>query len=271
MNKNIESYNNNLTDKRIIIYNYINSIRPMELAIAIKSLVGAKRTWQISDSLMFNIDPCSAFGLRLLTFGIYEEQMVDSINKLLKPGDVFIDLGGNEGYFSIIAARRVGVSGRVFCIEPQERLWPTIIKNANANSISNVTLIPIGISDIPGQTTITLYPSLNTGASSIVSSFRTKFYPKQKISLNTLDSLIQNYEIDEVALIKIDIEGYEVNALRSCCRALKNHVIKKLLIEIHPEQLKKLGQTEDDLFKLMLGYGYNYNRYGEIHLFEVNN
>jgi len=270
MSKSSYQLENNITGRRMKLFTLINRLRPVELALLVKWMIRTRRRWHKSESLRFHIDPCSAFGLRLLKYGIYEAEMINSIKKLLKPGDTFIDLGGNEGYFSVIGAKQVGANGRVFCIEPQERLWPTIIKNASANNFSNITLVPLGISNIPGQALITLYPSLNTGASSIVSTFRSRFYPNQIISLCTLDSLIKNYFIEKVDLLKIDIEGFEVNALISASESLKNKRIKKLLIEIHPQQLKQLGQKKEDLFSLMLGYGYRYKHYGEIHLFEVD-
>ena len=263
----LPSLKNNFTLRRGKLYQKLNGIRPFELGFLVKYLIGVKRDWFEYDSLKYYLDPCTAFGQRLIDYGIYEPEMIESIKAILRPGDTFIDLGGNEAYFSLIAARHIGPSGKVFCIEPQERLWPTIIQNASANRISNIIIVPYGVSDSKGQVEITLYPSLNSGASSIVTTFRSSFYPRQQISLASLDALIEEYRIDVVDLIKIDIEGFEVNALRSASKALQSHKIKKLLIEIHPLQLKRLGQSEKDLFSLLQDHGYYYKHDGEIHLF----
>lgn len=251
-------------------FQILNRIRPVELALILKSILGVKREWYEIGNQRYFLDPCTAFGKNLIVSGVYEKQMVKYINNILRIGDTFIDLGGNEGYFSIIAARTVGDTGRIYCIEPQKRLWPVIIENASANNISNIVLLPYGVSNVIGQSEITLYPSLNTGASSIISSFRSILYPKQEISLTTLDAIFENYSIRSVQLMKIDIEGFEIYALKSGSNALKNKIIKNLLIEIHPEQLKRLGQSTGELLSMMREFGYRYENDGEIHFFSCN-
>ncbi len=266
MNLKLKNNNTSLINRNYL-YKLLNGIRPFEIGVAIKFLLQVKRQWFKYGPFKFFIDPCTAFGQCLINFGVYEPEMVQAISTLLEEGDCFIDLGGNEGYFSIIASNCVGRNGSVYCIEPQARLWPVIMQNASENAVSNLTIIPHGISDVTGCADITLYPSLNTGASSLVSTYRSKIYPKQKIRLFTLDEIILQYEMTEVKLMKIDIEGYEINALKSALRSLKNKIIKNIIVEIHPEQLRQLGQSVDELHELLREIGYQYKNYCGINLF----
>ena len=70
---------------------------------------------------MFLVDPVSILGIDLLRNRIHEPHMTKLLFTLLKPSDTFLDVGGNEGYFSVIAANLVP-DGAVHCIVPQARL-----------------------------------------------------------------------------------------------------------------------------------------------------
>ena len=258
---------NSLPTFKNLLYQRILAIRPVELALFLKFILRVNRIWLELDNLKFFIDPCTNWGQRLLTTKAYEPEMTKAIQDLLSPGDCFIDLGGNEGYFSIVAARHVGSAGRVFCIEPQARLWPVIINNISGNGISNCTVVPYGISDEFGFCDITLYPTINSGASSMVSSIRGNFYPKQTIELISLDYFISLFNIQRIQVMKIDIEGFELNALKSGAKALSRKIIKNLFIEIHPVQLKTLNQTPSELIEFLEGFGYKYTNQGELHIF----
>jgi hypothetical protein len=111
--------------------------RPIEAALLMKGVFRIHREYFKSGEFIFYADPVSNFGLRILRDGYYEPEMTNSILSLLDEGDQFIDLGGNEGYFSVLAARKVGPTGRVLCIEPQQRLWEAIVKNLSINNCGN--------------------------------------------------------------------------------------------------------------------------------------
>lgn len=76
------------------------------------------------------MDPVSTLGLSLMRTGTYEEDMVAVLEKYVSRGSIFIDLGANEGYFSVVAAPLVGAEGRVLAIEPPHHLSDVIVANA---------------------------------------------------------------------------------------------------------------------------------------------
>jgi FkbM family methyltransferase len=243
----------------------VNKLRPPELALLIKWIFRVKRQIHtFPDGRKVSIDPISDFGLKIAKNEGYEKEMTDQISSILKPGDTFIDLGGNEGYFSIIASGIVGQTGKVITIEPQQRLWEIIINNSILNSCYNIQLLPYGISSTSGEATMTLFPNLNTGASSLSPNFnfyislisiRKKFYKRQKIYTKTLDVLSAIFP-KRIKLIKIDIEGFEYEALKGSENLLKQHVFEYLLIEIHRKSLESLGQKESDVMDFLSKFGY---------------
>ena len=76
----------------------------------------------------------------------------------LAPGGVFVDVGAHIGVYSLIAAKVVGPTGRVFAIEPQAACLTPLQTNASANGLTNIVLIPEAASDHDGATQFTANP-----------------------------------------------------------------------------------------------------------------
>ncbi|MCS3801720.1 FkbM family methyltransferase [Niastella sp. OAS944] len=255
-----------------IFYSLIGEkIRPVELAVLIKKALFIKRrTIKIREHL-FCIDPISNFGLSLQKNNNYEPEMTAVLKKILIDGDIFIDLGANEGWFSVLASKAVGTSGKVFSIEPQSRLWPVILKNLSINGSFNCQLLPYAVGEKEEEIKITLAPTINTGSSSLISTFRSKFWPKQVISVKRLDDLLSTITQsgkNKVKLIKIDIEGFEYFALKSLGNLLQQGIIENILIEIHGTMLRQLNLSSESVIDLLIQNGYEKSSaYNDVYLF----
>lgn len=239
------------------IYKILSSrIRPIELASLIKGLLFIKRrVFKMSNFSMY-IDPVSNLGYTLISKGEYEPVMAKILASHLKGGDLFIDLGANEGYFSILAAKLVGEKGRVFSIEPQLRLHPIIMRNVNINNVYNINLLPFAISDEIREVELTLSPTINSGSSTAVNEVRRSLWKKQKVNATTLDKIFDQSNQKPIALMKVDIEGFELLALTGAREILNKGLIRKIVVEKHPVQLKQLGQTVDMIDEFLNGLGY---------------
>jgi FkbM family methyltransferase len=204
----------------------------------------------------FWLDPASDFGARLLEENSYEPALTRCLERLLKPGEVFLDVGANEGWFSVQAAQLVGSDGRVFAVEPQQRLWPVLLRNFSLNRLTHCVLLPYAISSRPGHGTLTLAPDLNTGASTLVPMPRQFLWRKQLVVTMALDDLtVLNRE--QIALAKVDVEGFEVEVVRSAAQLMARRNIQRWLIETHPEQLHRLGTSVGKLESILQSNGYH--------------
>lgn len=240
-------------------------LRPVELRLLARFIFRIRRKeFRLPDQRMYWIDPVSDLGLQLLKNKAYEPEMTRVIEELLVAGDTFVDLGSNEGYFAILAGKKCGEAGKVIAIEPQERLWGIIRKNCMLNELKNVELLPYGIGSRKEKRTLHLYPSTNSGASSFSENFnfriaagwlRKFFYGSQEVDMLCLDDL-RSYFPDHVRLLKIDIEGYELEALKGAVSILKERVFKNILIEVHPEALAGLRQHESEIDAWLISFGY---------------
>jgi len=229
-------------------------MRPLELALFLKWALRVKRLEVATQGIKLWVDPASNFGKRILREGNYEAELTSTFHELLSPGQTFVDVGANEGWFSMLAAKLVGSSGRVLACEPQERLWPVIAKNIFLNNFANVQLLPFAVAEQPGEAVINLYPSLNTGSSNI-STTRRRWETQQRIKLLPLTDLLASLQGRDVDLVKVDVEGFEHKVLLSAGEHLGS-TIKRLVVELHPAQLEALGSSEADVTRLLESRGY---------------
>lgn len=223
------------------------SIRPALLAEIVKKTLRIKRK-MYSDKYQNNfwIDPVSHFGFELISTREYEPVLTEFIRKVLGPDDVFVDVGANEGYFSILASKLLK-SGKVLAFEPQQRLVSVFRKNIQLNDAENISLFPVALSDCSGQATLHLSLSTNTGSSSFYKSWRNPS-KKQTVQTDSLDSFFKKLDIHKVRLIKVDCEGGEISVVRGLIQSLSLEIIDMLLVEYHegiigPDEVRKTHQA----------------------------
>ncbi|MFH1162123.1 MAG: FkbM family methyltransferase [Candidatus Jorgensenbacteria bacterium] len=234
----------------------ILKIRPAFLAALLKILIPFRWRKVSTPHGVFCVDIASLFGYELSKTGKYEEGTIDVLERTLRRGGVFVDLGANEGFFSVAASKLVGENGRVVAIEPQRRLQKIISRNLELNSCENVTILPVAIGDKQGESFLYVYPSVNTGASSLTRP-TSYFLPRQKIGITTLERAFDMAGLDHCDLIKIDIEGGEYEAIFGSRKLFVEKRIRGIALELHPRMLAKRGHSEKEIIDFLLECGYN--------------
>jgi FkbM family methyltransferase len=230
-------------------------IRPAPVAAILKRLLNVRRIPLETPEGIFAIDPVSNLGLALCR-GEYEPEMTNTVRRLLREGSVFVDLGANEGYFSVIGAKLVGPTGRVVSVEPQTRLLPVLEQNCSSNGVSNrVTISKCAVSDKSGTSPFFLTTELNTGASGLTRHTRYAL-PTETVSTVTLAELLSRSGLTHVDLMKVDIEGYEYEALLGSRQLFRDGIIRALALELHPELIRKRNLDPGDIPSFLESSGY---------------
>lgn len=230
-------------------------VRPNVLAAWLKPLLRVKRVTVPTAHGTFWIDPVSLLGIALTNQGEHEHGMVQTLEKFLKPCDTFVDLGANEGYFTVIGARLCGAEGRVLAIEPQHRLLPVIEQNLKLNGLSHVEVLNAAISDQRGTATLHLTASTNSGGSGFHRHSKYKL-PTQEIGTLTLEEALDAQKLEQVDLMKVDIEGFEYEALLGSTKVFEQHRVKALALELHPTILADRGKAAADIEQMLERCGY---------------
>jgi FkbM family methyltransferase len=179
-------------------------------------------------------------------------------NSVLVRGDVAIDVGANIGYFSLLAAERVGERGAIFAFEPDSRSRTQLAEHVQINGLLNVKVFPFGLAETDGQVTLHPGPSNNPGGASIRPGGSST---PTLIELRRGDHLIPRELWPRVRLIKIDVEGAEYRALLGFGDLIgtAQHVV----IEVSPNLLEEMGHSESQLLAYMFDRGYSMRRVWE--------
>jgi FkbM family methyltransferase len=187
--------------------------------------------------------------------GNYEPATQAVLRKYLRPGDVFIDAGANEGFFTVLGAQLVGPAGKVVAVEPQSRLQEVIRKNLALNSCGNAHLVQAGLASRPGSFKLTLTSDMNNGGSSVYRATRYKL-PEEEVRTITLTQLLGEAGVTGCQLMKVDIEGGEYDIFLNAGDILRSGALRNIALEIHHSILAKQGLDGDEIHRFVLGCGY---------------
>ena len=180
-----------------------------------------------------------------------ERTFVDLLCAATPRGGTVLEAGAHMGYITLQAARAVGPRGRVVTFEANPRTVPLVERNVAANSFDDrVTVVPLALGDAPGRHVFYLSGGGDT------SSFHDPGFEADRIEVDvtTVDRwLEQRVRID---VVKLDIEGAEVAALRGMERALA-HAGAGLVVfaECNPSLLERGGSSADELIATLRGHG----------------
>ena len=224
---------------------FLLRVRPAPLAVLLKRLLRIRRETVDTPMGKFWIDPVSNLGVALVHAGTYEPGMQAILERCLGPGKVFVDLGANEGYFTVLAARLTQPSGRVLAIEPQNRLIPIIETNLRINSL-DATIVHAAVSDHSAVVTLHLAPDTNTGSSSLHRATKYRV-PTHPVSSLTLADVLNRNQIAKVDLLKVDIEGFEYEAILGSQELFNQKRIKAMALELHSAALEARGRSVNEL------------------------
>jgi FkbM family methyltransferase len=236
-------------------YRSLMALRPAWCGVLFKRLLGITRRVVVCERGTFYLDPCSRFGLTLLRNGCYEEELTGTFEARLHEGSVCVDVGANEGYFSIVASKLVGAQGRVIAVEPQTRLRPVLERNFSLNQAANIQLHPVAVSNVSGKVDIYLAPDTITGSTSLSKS-RKYPVPRETVNALTVQELLDQNRVRTVDLMKMDIESHEYEAILGSSEVFRSKRIRCLALELHPFMLKQRGKNPEEITEFLRGAGY---------------
>ena len=146
--------------------------------------------------------------------GSYEAAKQRKIIEFVRPGMVCWDVGANVGFYTLLFAELVGVSGRVFAFEPVPRNLELLQRHVSMNRYQNVRIFPCALGDFDGEAGFDLGPNPSMGHMAAGGPL--------KMRCSRGDTLLAAGEVEAPDVIKIDVEGAEGDVLRGACGAMQN-------------------------------------------------
>lgn len=166
-------------------------------------------------------------------FGQIEPQISLAWNRLLSDGDAVIDIGGNVGYYALLAGQLVGPKGHVVTIEPSQTIFDQLVHNIKINSFKHIKSLQNAVSDTPGVIRLYYAGENNQGNTTIMEQNGHAY--SEDVECITFDEIANHIELPKVKLIKIDVEGAEPMVLRSLSQSIsKLNPDVVVFVEISP-------------------------------------
>lgn len=193
----------------------------------------------------------TALGFSLRFKGVFEPVQTRKFIKSIKEGDTVFDIGANVGYYTVLASKLVGVKGKVYAVEPDKKNIELLKKNIELNNCLNVEIVPIALGS-ENKISYFLSDRANPGESRI-----TQKVTKELVQVKTLDKLVKEKNIKKVDVIKLDVEGGEVDVFRGAKKLVKSSKNLKIFVECNPKALGNSGEDKIALIAFLKGSGFD--------------
>ncbi len=194
----------------------------------------------------------AGLGLFLRMKGEYEPLETAHLTKTIKKGDTVFDIGANIGIYTILASKLVGPRGKVYAFEPDPENYRLLIKNIKLNKLENVVAVKSALGDKTGR--VRFYQDIsNPGESSLAELYRANRY---MVSITTLDKFCSTNHIKRIQIIKMDVEGGEIDILNGGKKVLEKMKNITIYSECNPEGLLKFARNTDDFITAFRTTGF---------------
>lgn len=185
---------------------------------------------------------------QLFWFGDFDPWVNRTLQRLVKPGSIAIDIGANIGTTAMWLALAVGPNGRVICFEPMPETGVRLRTNISTNGMPQIEVWSLALSDRAGKANMR-EPSGRPGQAKIETCGGVETI---EVPLQTFDVWLDENSLERVAVCKIDVEGHEQKVFVGMAETLVKHHIEAFVFERHVE----FDTTSDPVFDYLAGYGY---------------
>ena len=218
-----------------------------ELLAKIVGLRAGLRKMQTADGYLMDLDPLH-YPDGAMLYGTFEVASVRLVQRIIRPGDVVLDIGGNIGYYAIRFSQLVGPTGQVFAFEPVPTTVQRLRDNVRANGCTNVVICPVAVTN--ESMPVTIYETDHHGIAGL-----------QPLTADTISHAADGVLLDDflqcdrpVRLMKIDVEGAERLVLQGAQKRIARDR-PYILLEKFTSALRAFGYDFADVAEQITRHG----------------
>jgi FkbM family methyltransferase len=210
--------------------------------------------WHLGTRLWLHMN--NDVGSQIFVAGCIDPNEFVFLDRYLKAGMTFLDVGANEGIYSVFAARRVGAGGIVWAFEPSKREIGRLRRNAEYNGL-DVRVFEIGLSDVTSEADLLIAEDRHAGLNTLgkIPYEQVNQARLETIHLDALDEIVAKNPLARLDMIKIDVEGAELRVLRGAAETLRRYR-PLLLFEVSGAALAAQGASPEELTGFVRSQGY---------------
>jgi FkbM family methyltransferase len=194
---------------------------------------------------------------------LYEPHIANLFVRVLREGDVAVDVGANIGFFTVLASIMVGPAGRVVAFEPGAGNLERLRANLALNDCKNVTIIEKAVMNHVGEVEFFIN-SGNSGGNALWDIGQWPGYLEENgtpvrvaVPATTLDAEWEQLQLPAPKVIKIDTEGADQRVLEGASDLLARQKPHFVIAELHPFGLTKMGCSQESLRGVIENLGYS--------------
>ena len=186
---------------------------------------------ELASGLLVDLDLREYVQLEIGVRGCVEPQTLELIASIVEPGACVIDVGAHIGWYALAAARAAGSAGKVFAFDPQPYHADRIGRHALLNGMANIISVCAAVGEADGFIALPMQSERDRARLSLFEPGPNDLGVLVEVPLRRLDTFLSAHSIHWVNLLKIDVEGYELEVLRGLGQAIascKNIVLEML-------------------------------------------
>jgi FkbM family methyltransferase len=195
----------------------------------------------------------------ILTEGIWEASDTHWFVKAVRPGDVVVDAGANIGYYTILASRLVGPTGRVYAFEPDPTAFEILRRNVRLNGADNVVAEQKALSN--ANTTLELFIASDNKGDDRIYQPKGEQRPSIKVPAVRMDDYLRG-KVEHVDMVKIDTQGAEAVIIEGMAETIRANEQMVMIVEFWPSGLAGLGSDAAALLKRLRADDFRFYNLG---------
>ena len=202
-----------------------------------------------------NLDMSDPAQREIFFFSTYERKETALVRKILRPGDIFWDVGASIGYYTLLAAACVGPAGRAVAFEPFAPAWDRLNANIALNAFRQVKCVNAVVGECEGEADLFFERRAADGVATLApTAAQISFVKCKKIPL---DRFMADESEAHPTFIKADVEGSEKAVLDGAEKILTGAEPPMLLLEMEDEQFARHGTSKFEIQALLARNGYH--------------
>ena len=191
--------------------------------------------------------------------GNFEEGERRFVERFLRPGMVVLDIGAHHGFYTMLAARKVGMSGRVIAFEPSPREHQRLLRHLRMNRLTaNVVVSDLALDRSKGEDTLFVVEGRDTGCNSLRPPVADEPIRTMRVQKTSLDSFLDEGKILKVDFIKMDVEGAELNVMEGATELLGRRPRPVILAELADSRSSGWGHSASEVYDLLEERGFKW-------------
>jgi FkbM family methyltransferase len=201
-------------------------------------------------------------GRVLAISGVWEPNVTTIFARSLSPGDVCLDVGAHIGYFTLLASKSVGSAGHVYAFEPSPTNFRALCGNLERNEAANVTALEVAVGRPAQRALLVEGPGTNTGRASlspVLVGRRTAGLTEATVEVRSITADLPASDLERVRVVKIDVEGYELEVLESLEPVFELGRPLTVLVELTPGWIAD-GEPRAQVEAVCARHGFDLHR-----------